>query len=88
MSLGVLMKAFNAIHFRRSVDFWHEFVPQILLLWALFGYMDVLIIMKWTTNYEGREGEAPSIITFMINMFLNGGKISPHQSLIGSEKTN
>jgi len=88
MSLGVLMKAFNAIYFRKSVDFWHEFVPQILLLWVLFGYMDILIIMKWTTNYEGREGEAPSIITFMINMFLSGGTILPHQSLIGSEKTN
>jgi V-type H+-transporting ATPase subunit a len=75
MSLGILMKAFNAIYFKRKVDFFHEFVPQIVLLCVLFGYMDVLIIMKWTTDYEGRSHQAPSIISFMINMFLNGGAI-------------
>lgn len=88
MSFGVFMKALNSIHFKRSLDFIHEFIPQIVLLWVLFGYMDTLIIMKWTTDYTGREGQAPSIITFMINMFLNGGHIAPGQALIGSEKTN
>lgn len=37
--------------------------------------MDLLIIIKWLTNYEGREHGAPSIINTMINMGLNGGKI-------------
>jgi hypothetical protein len=31
--------------------------------------------MKWMTNYEGRENEAPSIITQMINIALRGGEI-------------
>lgn len=88
MSLGVFMKALNSFYFKNKLDFIHEFIPQIILLWVLFGYMDVLIIMKWLTNYEGREGQAPSIITTMINMFLNGGYVQPGQALIGSEKTN
>ena len=55
MSLGVFMKGVNAIHFRHWNDFLHEFIPQILLLWVLFGYMDTLIIIKWTTDYTHRE---------------------------------
>lgn len=75
MALGVCMKACNAIYFRRYNDLLNEFLPQILLLLLLFGYMDVLIIIKWLTNYSGHEHDAPSIITTMINIPLNGGKI-------------
>jgi V-type H+-transporting ATPase subunit a len=47
MSLGILMKGFNAIHFKRPLDFLFEFVPQIILILVLFGWMDILIIAKW-----------------------------------------
>jgi V-type H+-transporting ATPase subunit a len=52
MSLGIFMKAFNAIHFGRWIDFFFEFLPQIVLLWALFGWMDLLIIVKWLLPWE------------------------------------
>lgn len=52
MSLGVFMKAFNSIKFNRNVDFFFEFIPQIVLLLALFGFMDLLIIVKWLTNFS------------------------------------
>lgn len=76
MSMGVILKAFNSLYFKNYMDFLHEFIPQILLLWVLFGYMDALIIVKWLTDYSGKENLAPSIITTMINMALNGGKIN------------
>ena len=75
MSLGVWMKAFNAYYFKSAVDFIFEFVPQIILMLSLFGYMDVLIIIKWLTNYSGVEHEAPSIINTMINIPLKGAYI-------------
>jgi V-type H+-transporting ATPase subunit a len=40
---------------------------------VLFGYMDLLIIVKWCTDWSGREHEAPSVISSMIEMALNGG---------------
>ena len=55
MSLGVGLKALNNIYFKHTLELFHEFIPQILLLWVLFGYMDILIIIKWLTNYEGHE---------------------------------
>jgi V-type H+-transporting ATPase subunit a len=73
MSLGICMKAFNALYFKNKLDFYFEFVPQIILMMVLFGYMDMLIIVKWLTDYSGREHEAPSVITTMIEMALNGG---------------
>lgn len=41
------MKGLNSLHFRNMLDFFFEFVPQFLLLFALFGWMDILIIAKW-----------------------------------------
>jgi V-type H+-transporting ATPase subunit a len=75
MSLGIFQKANNAIHFGHWLDFWHEFVPQIVMLLALFGYMDLLVIIKWCTDYHGMTHEAPAIITTMVGMFLSGGTV-------------
>ena len=81
MSLGIFMKALNAVHFRKKLDFWYEFLPQIILLLCLFGWLDVLIVVKWLTNWEGRTERAPGIVGLMISMFLNFGSID-------SEKTD
>jgi V-type H+-transporting ATPase subunit a len=77
MSLGVVMKAFNAIYFKNTIDFVFEFIPQIILLLVLFGYMDWIIIAKWLTDFTHRENDAPSVISTMIGMALNGGAIEP-----------
>jgi V-type H+-transporting ATPase subunit a len=45
------------------------------MLLAMFGFMDLLIIAKWTTDFSGREDQAPSLISTMIAMFLSGGAI-------------
>lgn len=77
MSLGVSMKAFNASYFKDKLTLFCEFIPQIILLLVLFGYMDLMIICKWMTDFTGRESQAPSVITNMINMALAGGEIEP-----------
>ena len=89
MTLGIFMKAFNAIYFRRMVDFFFEFLPQLFLLMCLFGFMDLLIIVKWLTVWTNNSGKSPSIITIMINMFLNQGKVDENiaVSLLGSSST-
>ena len=62
MTLGIALKGCNLIYFERKIDFVFEFVPQLVILLALFGYMDVLIIVKWLTDFSGKEDKAPSII--------------------------
>lgn len=87
MSMGIIMKGFNAAYFKKPLDFLFEFIPQIVLILALFGWMDLLIIAKWVEpkdvykNYNlSTETEkfnevnlSPPIITTMIDMFLAFG---------------
>lgn len=87
------MKAFNAVQRKNKIDFIFEFIPQIVLLTVLFGFMDLLIVVKWLTNFEAMENaRPPSVITAMINMCLGFGEqkdartaeteLLPHQPLI------
>lgn len=89
MSLGIFMKALNSIYFGRYIDFFFEFIPQITLLLSLFGFMNVLIIVKWLTDWTGRTNRAPSIIAIMIAMFLNQGAVDEDENdaILGSAST-
>lgn len=63
MSLGIFCKGLNCLYNKSALDFIFEFIPQIIFLLCLFGFMDLLIIMKWLTNWEGKTHTAPSIIS-------------------------
>lgn len=64
MSLGIFCKALNSIHFGKLLDFLFEFIPQIVMLLWLFGFMDFLIITKWLEDWETKQTvhESPGII--------------------------
>lgn len=83
MSLGIIMKGFNSLYFKNMLDFFFEFIPQIILLLSLFGWMDILIIGKWNmvkdinTVYDTDTSAefntthlSPAIITTTIDIFL------------------
>jgi V-type H+-transporting ATPase subunit a len=53
MTLGILQKGINAAYHKNTLELFHEFFPQIIMLLCLFGYMDLMIIIKWCTNYYG-----------------------------------
>jgi len=86
MCLGIFMKMFNAIYFRQELDLFFEFIPQILLMLALFGYLCFLIVLKWLTPFHWQDMElakvnstlgssatfnSPMLLNTMIYMFLN-----------------
>ena len=74
MALGIFMKGFNNLRDKKFIDFIFEFIPQIVLLLVLFGFMDFLIIVKWLTNYDLMIGaKPPSVISSMIIMSLSFG---------------
>jgi V-type H+-transporting ATPase subunit a len=51
MVIGIVLKGLNAVFQRDFVDFIFIFFPQITLMLILFGYMDFLIFVKWSTEY-------------------------------------
>lgn len=75
MTFGIVLKAVNSIHFKKFLDLYFEFIPQIIFMVLLFGYMDFLIIFKWLKPWPEQDSwKAPSIITTLINLPLKLGK--------------
>ena len=54
MIFGILMKGVNARYFRLGLDFFLEFIPQLLFAVSLFGYIIVLIFLKWSIDWQER----------------------------------
>uniref|UniRef100_A0A8C5ERI6 V-type proton ATPase subunit a n=1 Tax=Gouania willdenowi TaxID=441366 RepID=A0A8C5ERI6_GOUWI len=73
MSFGVILSTYNHIHFRKKHNLYLVFVPELLFLLCLFGYLVFMILYKWLlfSAYESRY--APSILIHFINMFLMQG---------------
>ncbi|KAL5073914.1 hypothetical protein RYX36_012898 [Vicia faba] len=81
MNLGIILSYYNAKYFENNINicpcrlysscliclyyFRHQFVPQILFLNSLFGYLSLLIIVKWCT------GSQADLYHVMIYMFLS-----------------
>ncbi|XP_022756072.1 V-type proton ATPase subunit a1-like isoform X2 [Durio zibethinus] len=65
MNLGILLSYFNARFFHNSLDVRYQFVPQMIFLNSLFGYLSLLIIIKWCT------GSQADLYHVMIYMFLS-----------------
>lgn len=59
------------------VDMIFEGFTQFIMLAALFGFMDYMIIGKWLTDWDAELAEnnkqPPGVIMAMIVMFLSGG---------------
>ncbi|KAG6432835.1 hypothetical protein SASPL_104423 [Salvia splendens] len=65
MNLGIIISYFNARFFNNSIDIKYQFVPQMIFLNSLFGYLSLLIIIKWCT------GSQADLYHVMIYMFLS-----------------
>ncbi|GAV70191.1 V_ATPase_I domain-containing protein [Cephalotus follicularis] len=65
MNLGTILSYYNAKSFGNYLNIWHQFVPQMIFLNSLFGYLSLLIIVKWCT------GSQADLYHVMIYMFLS-----------------
>ena len=85
MIFGIVLKGVNDVYFNKWLAFVFEFIPQIIFMCLLFGYMVVMIFMKWSVNWNNEVQNPPSIITHMINIFLKFGSVS-NEPLWGKER--
>eukprot|EP00188_Purpureofilum_apyrenoidigerum_P002961 Plantae.Rhodophyta-Purpureofilum_apyrenoidigerum.ctg30035.p1 GENE.Plantae.Rhodophyta-Purpureofilum_apyrenoidigerum.ctg30035~~Plantae.Rhodophyta-Purpureofilum_apyrenoidigerum.ctg30035.p1 ORF type:complete len:886 (-),score=191.27 Plantae.Rhodophyta-Purpureofilum_apyrenoidigerum.ctg30035:108-2441(-) len=83
MLLGIFLSYVNARFFRDPLDIWYVFVPQMIFMNAIFGYLVVLILLKWTTNWNsyacvsGPGCEPPDLKAVLIGMFMSPGNVPP-----------
>ncbi|KAI3755585.1 hypothetical protein L1987_55389 [Smallanthus sonchifolius] len=81
MNLGIILSFFNALYFRNPVNVWFQFIPQMIFLNGLFGYLSLLIIVKWCT------GSQADLYHVMIYMFLSPTDDLGENQLFPNQKT-
>ena len=52
MCMGVCCKLMNTIYFKDSLTLLFVFIPEIVFINSIFGYLVILILSKWTTNWD------------------------------------
>ncbi|KAJ1677900.1 H(+)-transporting V0 sector ATPase subunit a, partial [Spiromyces aspiralis] len=92
MSFGIFMQIPNARHFKKPVNIWHVFVPQIIFLWSIFGYLSFTILYKWSVDWYAKDANGnsirnspPSLLNMLIYMFLNPGHVNPDEQLFAGQ---
>jgi V-type H+-transporting ATPase subunit a len=69
MTLGLCLRVANALHDRSKTDLICECFPMFVFMICFFGFMDYMIVFKWTHVIEGEGTNGPpSIINSLICM--------------------
>lgn len=83
MCTGIFLSLLNGLYFRKAVNVFGEFVPQILFMLCLFGYMSFLIFWKWCWDWKTET--PPLILNVMISMFLSPVSLDPDNHMFDGQ---
>uniref|UniRef100_A0A480JSJ2 V-type proton ATPase subunit a n=1 Tax=Sus scrofa TaxID=9823 RepID=A0A480JSJ2_PIG len=86
MMFGVSLSLFNHIYFKRPLNIYFGFIPEIIFMTSLFGYLVILIFYKWTAYDAQTSEKAPSLLIHFINMFLFSYGDSGNSMLYSGQK--
>jgi V-type H+-transporting ATPase subunit a len=85
MTFALCLQLPNHIHFKRPLDIWANFLPQMIFLQSIFGYLAVCIIYKWSVDWTRSATEPPSLLAMIISMFLQPGYVDEDAPLYAGQ---
>jgi len=81
MTFGVILSYKNHSYSNNTLAIKYEFIPRLLFLLCTFGYMILLIIIKWCIDWTDSPTAPPNLVQTMIAMFLSPGSVDSSTQL-------
>lgn len=93
MVMGICLSYSNATFFRQPLDMWFVFIPQLGFMLSIFGYLVVLILVKWMTDYNDPACTAiphclpPDLKSVLIGMVMSPGSMPAHAEMFPGQNS-
>lgn len=92
MVMGIFLSYLNARYFQQSLDIFYVFLPQIIFMNAIFGYLVILIFIKWSIDWNSSSClsnpscRPPDLKQILIGMFMNPTSLPLDMQLFPGQK--
>ncbi|KAJ7272885.1 V-type ATPase 116kDa subunit family-domain-containing protein [Mycena rebaudengoi] len=81
MTFALCLQVPNHLRFKRPIDIYLNFIPQMIFLQSIFGHLVVCILYKWSIDWSTSATAPPSLLNMLISMFLTPRTVDPATQL-------
>ncbi|KAJ4475621.1 V-type ATPase, V0 complex, 116kDa subunit family [Lentinula aciculospora] len=85
MTFALCLQFPNHLKFKRPIDIYANFIPQMIFLQSIFGYLVVCILYKWSVDWSKASTQPPSLLNMLISMFLSPGNVDRSEQLYAGQ---
>jgi V-type H+-transporting ATPase subunit a len=71
MTFSLCLSLVNYQHFGSKLDIFANFIPSMIFLQSIFGYLVICVLYKWSVNWAATDAAPPSLLNMLIYMFLS-----------------